>query len=85
MTKWNAPALTTRGRWWGLLALLGALMTADVRAHNLGESYLYLRIYREQLAGRFEISFEDLNKGFELTGTGARDHERRISTSKSNS
>ncbi len=60
-------------------------MTADVRAHNLGESYLYLRIYREQLAGRFEISFEDLNKGFKLTGTGARDHDGEPRRSKSTS
>ena len=57
-------------RWWGALALLVALMAADARAHNLGESYLYLQIYRDQMTGRFEISFEDLNKGFRLTGTG---------------
>jgi hypothetical protein len=58
-----------RKRWWGVLAALVALMATDTRAHNLGDSYLYLQIYREQLSGRFEISLEDLNKGFRLKGT----------------
>ena len=56
-------------RWWAVLAVLVTLMATDMRAHTLGDSYLYLQIYREQLSGRFEISLEDLNKGLQLKGT----------------
>lgn len=56
-------------RWWAVLAVLVALMATETRAHNLGDSYLYLQIYREQLTGRFEISLADLNKGLGLAGT----------------
>jgi hypothetical protein len=52
-----------------LIALLGVFLAADARAHNLGESYLYLQIYSDHLTGRFEISFKDLNTGLERTGT----------------
>lgn len=57
-------------RLFGALALFVVLLTAAPRAHNLGESYLYLSIYQSGLTGRFEISLEDLNKGFKLAGTG---------------
>jgi hypothetical protein len=50
-----------------LIALLGVILATDARAHNLGESYLYLQIYSDRMTGRFEISFEDLNKGFGRT------------------
>lgn len=53
----------------GALALLLLVLTAAPQAHNLGESYLYLQIYQHQVSGRFEISLEDLNKGFKRTGT----------------
>ena len=52
-----------------LIALVAVVMPTDARAHRLGESYLYLQVYSDRLAGRFEISFEDLNKGFGWTGT----------------
>jgi hypothetical protein len=38
-------------------------------AHNLGQSYVYLQIYDEQLTGRFEIILDDLNKGLLLDQT----------------
>ena len=57
-------------RWLGgLVALLGLALATDAYAHNLGDSYLYLQIYRDQMSGRFEISFEDLNKGLGRRGT----------------
>ena len=52
-----------------LLALLGLVLPTEARAHNLGESYLYLQIYSDRMTGRFEISLEDLNKGLGRTGT----------------
>src|SRR5262245_42412205 len=51
-----------------LIALVAVAMATDARAHNLGESYLYLGIYSDRMTGRFEISFDDLNKGFGWTG-----------------
>lgn len=56
-------------RFLGVLGVIVLLLVASPRAHNLGESYLYLQIYQHQLSGRFEISLEDLNRGFKLTGT----------------
>jgi hypothetical protein len=54
-----------------LLAGLGLVLfaTPEARAHNLGESYLYLQIYRDNVTGRFEIALEDLNPALGLTGT----------------
>jgi hypothetical protein len=56
---------------WIRFALLccAVLLPARLEAHNLGESYLYLQVYQDRLTGRFEISLEDLNKGFSLAGT----------------
>ena len=59
-----------QARWVMLLGLLVALGSTELRAHNLGESYLYLQIYRDRVTGRFEISLEDLNAGLRLKGTG---------------
>lgn len=53
----------------GLIALLGLALATEAHAHSLGDSYLYLQIYRDQMSGRFEISFEDLNKGLGRKGT----------------
>ena len=52
-----------------VLSLLAALFASDVSAHNLGESYIYLQVYRETVTGRFEISFTDLNPALGLAGT----------------
>lgn len=52
-----------------LLPLLGVILATNAHAHNLGESYLYLQIYSDHMTGRFEISFEDLNRGFGRRGT----------------
>ena len=59
-----------QARWVMLLGLLSALAGTELRAHNLGESYLYLQIYRDRITGRFEISLEDLNAALKLKGTG---------------
>jgi HupE / UreJ protein len=58
-----------KGRLSALIALFAVSLATEAHAHNLGESYLYLQIYSDRMAGRFEISFEDLNKGFGLTRT----------------
>lgn len=34
-------------------------------AHNLGQSYVYLKIYDDKLTGRFEITLNDLNKALQ--------------------
>jgi hypothetical protein len=59
-----------QARWLILVGLLVALGATDLRAHNLGESYLYLQIYRDRVTGRFEVSLEDLNGALRLKGTG---------------
>lgn len=51
-------------------AMAGLLLSAGrVQAHNLGDSYLYLQIYQDSVAGRFEIALSDLNPALGLTGT----------------
>jgi hypothetical protein len=64
------------GRWqgsralhFGLVLLLSILAAAEVRAHNLGDSYLYLQVYSDRVSGRFEIALSDLNPALGLTGT----------------
>lgn len=51
--------------------LVGLLLLSAVaaRAHNLGDSYLYLQIYETSVAGRFEINLSDLNPALGLAGT----------------
>jgi hypothetical protein len=56
-----------------LLVLLGVtplFCQTSVWAHNLGQSYVYLKIFDEQLTGRFEIVLDDLNKALLLDQTG---------------
>lgn len=38
------------------------LIAFGSQAHNINQSYLYLRVYENSLEGRFEISINDLNK-----------------------
>jgi hypothetical protein len=53
------------------LCLTAVTMVAvDARAHNLGESYLYLQVYEDRVTGRFEIALEDLNPALGLAGSG---------------
>ena len=52
-----------------VLVLLGVtplFCQTSVWAHNLGQSYVYLKIFDEQLTGRFEIILNDLNKALLL-------------------
>lgn len=61
-----------KGRWglrFLLLAVLAALAADEARAHRLGESYVFLRIYRDSVEGRFEVALTDLNAAFGTTGT----------------
>ncbi len=60
-----------RGMRWCLLAIVAVFAANEARAHNLGESYLYLQVYRDSVSGRFEISFADLNPALGLSGTDA--------------
>ena len=64
----SARRLSAR-RWLLLLALLVGSAASETRAHNLGQSYLYLQIYPEKLSGRFEIALSDLNPALGLAGT----------------
>lgn len=52
-----------------LLGLLVLLAPAEARAHNLGDSYLYLQVYSDRVTGRFEIGLANLNPALGLTGT----------------
>jgi hypothetical protein len=52
-----------------LFATLAVLAAPEVRAHNVGESYVYLQIYRDTVSGRFELPLEDFNRALRLTGT----------------
>ena len=52
-----------------LLLVLAAFTAAEGRAHNLGESYLYLQIYEDSVSGRFEIALSDLNPALGFSGT----------------
>jgi hypothetical protein len=49
--------------------ILATLAAAEGRAHNLGESYLYLQVYQDSISGRFEIALSDLNPALGLSGT----------------
>jgi hypothetical protein len=52
-----------------LLSVLFVLAATEVRAHNVGQSYLYLQIYQDRVTGRFEVSLADFNAARRLTGT----------------
>ena len=52
-----------------LLLILFAFTATEGRAHNLGESYLYLKIYSDSVSGRFEIALSDLNPALGLSRT----------------
>ena len=47
-----------------LLTVLGQVNT--VEAHNPDQSYVYIRVYEDSLSGRFEATFEDLNRNLGL-------------------
>jgi hypothetical protein len=51
-----------------MLSILG--VSAEVRAHKLDQSYLYLQISEDRVTGRFEIALVDLNRNLDLDGTG---------------
>jgi len=54
----------------GLLCVLLFLVSAgEARAHNVGQSYLYLQVYQDRVTGRFEVSLADFNAALGLTGT----------------
>jgi len=55
--------------WWGLLSLLLLVPATGARAHNEGQSYLYLQVYQDRVSGRFEIPLADFNAALRLTGT----------------
>jgi hypothetical protein len=40
-----------------------------VYAHSLGQSYIFIKRYDNQLSGRFEITLSDLNKDLKTTST----------------
>jgi hypothetical protein len=49
--------------------VFASVAASEGLAHNLGESYLYLQIYRDRVSGRFEIALSDLNPALGLSGT----------------
>jgi hypothetical protein len=63
--------LVTRagGLWRAALAVLFLLSAVEARAHNVGQSYLYLQVYQDRVSGRFEVSLADFNAALRLRGT----------------
>ncbi len=53
-----------------MLGVIPLFCQTSVLAHNLGQSYVYLKIFDEQLTGRFEIILDDLNKALLLNQSG---------------
>jgi hypothetical protein len=52
-----------------LLAVFAILGAREAEAHRMGESYLYLQVYKDRVDGRIEISTSDLNRGLGFAGT----------------
>ncbi|MEL6907557.1 MAG: hypothetical protein AAFP22_19270, partial [Planctomycetota bacterium] len=52
-----------------LLVLLGtlALTAAAAAAHELNQSYIYLRVDAELITGRVELNLEDVNRALGTT------------------
>ena len=50
-----------------LLVLLVVDAGKTVDAHSLGQSYIFIKRYENQLSGRFEITLKDLNKALTTT------------------
>ena len=67
MVKGAATRVATL--WRGLLFVLLLLPATEARAHNEGQSYLYLQVYQDRVSGRFEIPLADFNAALRLTGT----------------
>lgn len=57
-TKQGKALLLTIGMFLGL--------SSHVYAHSLGESYVFLNVTEENLSGRFEVPFQELNKAVPL-------------------
>ena len=51
-------------------AVLCTLQSAEVAGHQLGESYLFLRIGEQSVAGRVEATLSDLDRAIGLDGDG---------------
>lgn len=52
-----------------ILALLLAGFALPLGAHTLGQGYIFLKVYDDRIEGRFEVTLNDLNTAFGLTGT----------------
>jgi len=48
------------------LILASLFVSNDLSAHAPDQSYLYLRIYKESIGGRYELTAKDMNKAFGL-------------------
>jgi len=48
------------------IILVSFFVSNDLSAHAPDQSYLYLRIYKESIGGRYELTAKDMNKAFGL-------------------
>jgi hypothetical protein len=58
-----------RGALVAAVAALAALAAAEAGAHMAGQSYLYLQVYPDRVAGRFELPLEEWNAAHGRAGT----------------
>jgi hypothetical protein len=54
---------------WAFLSFFFLLPATEAYSHVVGQSYLYLQVYENRVAGRFEISIADFNAALRLSGT----------------
>ena len=59
-----------RGLGWLFIVTAFFAIADRAQAHSLGESYIFLNVTEDDLSGRFEVPFQELNKAVPLDADG---------------